>query len=300
MADRAELVEAVLEVYPEGVALLDQEERVVCWNRAAELITGYSGATVLGRALPQALEPLMGGSVFEPLNPLTSTGSGSVSGRGSLVHAQHQRGHDLPAMVRRIILRNTLGARIGMAAVFHLAERITALPHGDTSEGSEVRESQADLRERLEAAQEALCRNGTPLGLLWFSVDQAAELRKTHGARACEAMLEIVERTLANALRSGDEIGRWGDDEFLILSHEPASSILYNYAQVLAGVARTAVFRWWGDRVSLTASVGAVQADASEDLGALLRRAQSAMQTSMQAGGNHVTLATGRLPCSQS
>ena len=58
MTDRAELVEAALDVYPEGLALLDCDERVVFWNRAAEVMTGYSGAELVGRRLPEALEPL--------------------------------------------------------------------------------------------------------------------------------------------------------------------------------------------------------------------------------------------------
>ena len=33
MANRAELVEAALDVYPEGLALLDHDERVVFWDR---------------------------------------------------------------------------------------------------------------------------------------------------------------------------------------------------------------------------------------------------------------------------
>jgi len=104
-------------------------------------------------------------------------------------------------------------------------------------------------------------------------------------------MLEIVERTLANGLRPGDEVGRWGDDELLVISHEPRGDVLANHAQVLAGLTRTANFHWWGDRVALTVSVGAAQGEPSEGLAKLLERAQSAMMTSVHAGGNHVSLA---------
>ena len=52
MADRAEFVEAALEVYVEGWALLDARDRVVFWNRAAEAMTGYGGAQVLGGRFP--------------------------------------------------------------------------------------------------------------------------------------------------------------------------------------------------------------------------------------------------------
>jgi diguanylate cyclase (GGDEF)-like protein len=285
MADRAELVEAALDVYPEGLALLDEAGHVVVWNHDAEIITGHASANILGRELPKALESLTGCGVIE---------------RGTLVHVRHQRGHDVPAITRRLILRDPLGARIGTASVFHPAEHANALPHGDTSEGSEVRASQAELRDHLEAEHERFLLEGVPLGVLWINVDQAEAMRKTHGARACEAMLENVERTLANNLCAGDEVGRWGDDEFLVLSHEPRGEVLANHAQVLAGIARTADFRWWGDRLTLTVSIGAAEAENGEALPEVLRRAHDAMQASVHAGGNHVTLAPGRLACSRS
>jgi PAS domain S-box-containing protein len=61
MPDRVSLMEAALDVYPEGLALLDGDERVVLWNRAAEQMTGHPGAEVVGRRLPEALEPLAQG-----------------------------------------------------------------------------------------------------------------------------------------------------------------------------------------------------------------------------------------------
>jgi diguanylate cyclase (GGDEF)-like protein len=290
MAERAEMLEAALKVYPEGMALLDLEDRVVFWNRAAELITGYSGVNLIGRKLPAPLEGLAAGAPYE-----ADPGGGVQPGRGVLVHAKHQRGHDVPAFARRVILRDDLGARIGSAVLFLPAERVAALPHGETAEGSEVQTSQLEMQERLEAEFSVFVREGAALGVAWFRVDQAAELRKTHGARACETMLESVERTLANALRPGDEIGRWGDDEFLVLSHEAEGEVLANHAQVLAGIARTTDFRWWGDRLTLTVSGGAAEAEKGEELAGLLKRAQGAMETSAHDGGNRVTLAARRL-----
>jgi diguanylate cyclase (GGDEF)-like protein/PAS domain S-box-containing protein len=308
MADRSELVEAALDVYPEGLALLDSDDRVVFWNRAAELMTGYPGAEVVGRCLPEALEPLAGGRDCEMHEPHNGPQP------GSLVHVQHKLGCDVPAIARRVVLRDGMGARMGAAAVFHPGELLAALPHGETSDVDEVWQSQVQLKDRLETEYEMLVRESVPLAVLWIVVDQARELRKTHGARACETMLEKVERTLANALRPGEEVGRWGDDEFLVLSHESSAVALRAHAQVLAGLARTANFTWWGDRVSLTVSVGAAQGDRNEPLADLLERTRAAMQDSTQAGGNRVTPALPqrqrpvagdpdaprRQPCSQS
>lgn len=291
MTDRAEFVEAALEVYPEGLALVDREDRVVLWNRAAELLTGFGGAQMVGRVLPGSLQALLCGRM----------GGGEVDGDdGPMVHLQHLRGHDVPVLARRVVLRDGLGARIGTAVVFHAADRVEALPHGETCEGSEVRASQGEMRERLEIAHRSFLSDGEPMGVLWVMVDQAREMRRTHGARACEAMLESVERTLANALRAGEGVGRWGDDEFLILAHEPDAEMLANHGRVLAARARTAEFSWWGDRASLSVSMGAAVAEQGESLSQLLDRAQNAMYESVQLGGNRVTAAQRRIACSPS
>jgi len=289
MAHRGELVEAALDVYPEGLALLDVDERVVFWNRAAELITGYSGGEVIGRRLPDGLDPLASGRDYDMY---AEPRSGPQPGRGSLVHAQHKLGRDVPAIARRVILRDGMGSRIGTAAAFHPGELSTALPHGESSEGDVVRQSQAELEDRLANEFEMFLHEGVPLAVLWIGVDQGPELRKTHGERACETMLEAVERTLANGLHPGEEVGRWGDHEFLVLSHETSPDAVTARARILAGLARTADFRWWGDRVTLTVSVGAAACDGAETLAELLARAHAAMEDSIHAGGNHVTLAS--------
>ncbi|SRR6266568_4775307 len=294
MSNRTELLESVLDSIPEGIALSDLEGTVALWNRAAEAITGHTSAELVGRPVHEALDALIVGDAH---NWIPQTDSEAVPDRGSLVRIRHRLGHELPAMARVLVLRDGLGTRIGAGMIFHPAEGINALPHGEIGEDSSVGESQAQLEGRLTALHNDFTRGDTPLGVLWITVDQAPALRSTHGARACEAMLEKVERVLAGGLKAAEEIGRWGDDEFLVLSHERNAATLAAHAQLLAGLARTTDFRWWGDRVTLTVSIGAAQADADETLNQLLERAQTAMQASIHAGGNHIEAAQGRIAC---
>jgi diguanylate cyclase (GGDEF)-like protein len=132
---------------------------------------------------------------------------------------------------------------------------------------------------------------GGPFGVLWVTVDQSHELRKTHGAQACEGMMGKVRMALTHALRPADEMGRWGEDEFLILAHERMPETLDAHGRALAIAARTADFHWWGDKVPVTVSIGAAQAEMSETLVQLLERAQVAMIASVHEGGNRVTSA---------
>ncbi len=291
MNERAELLEAALNALPNGIALLGADAEVRFWNQAAEEITGYPAFDLLGRPAPEPLEALLLGNDGYPDTRATHLG------RGSLVHVNHKLGHQVPAIAQIMVLRDTLGMRIGTAAVFHPAESLDALPHGDNSEGRDIASTQALLEERLRTEFEDFERGGQPFGVLWIAVDQAHDLRKTHGVAACEAMLGKIELALAQGLRPAEELGRWGDDEFLVISHERTAQMLLRHAQALAGLARTADFRWWGDRVPLSVSIGAAQASSGEALPELLEHAREAMLVSLREGGNRTTAPQGEPSC---
>jgi diguanylate cyclase (GGDEF)-like protein/PAS domain S-box-containing protein len=294
MADRTELLESALDSMQDGIALFGLGGEVAFWNQAAEATTGYTALEVTGRALPRGLEPLA---------PECALQKQQTEPRcGVLVNARHKLGHEMQVMARVLVLRDGLDERIGIAVVFHPAESLDALPRGARTDNAEVSTSQADLEEHLRIEFDDCAGGGLPFGLLWIKVDQAEGLQKTHGAGACQAMLEKLEHALVTGLRPAEVLGRWGDDEFLVISHERTPEMLAAHAHVLVGLARTAEFKWWGDRVSITVSVGAVQARqaGNESLAQLLERAQRAMETSMRAGGNCVTPAQGVQECLRS
>ena len=295
--DRTELLESALDSLTEGIALADQDGRVAVWNHTAETISGFTNAEIVGRSVREMLNLIVVGGAQHWIR---QTGAEKMPQRGVLVELRHKVGHQVPVVARVLELRDSLGRQIGAGVVFHPAESMDALPHGELGEDSSVGESQVEVEDRLATMHEDFLRSYISLGVLWVTVDQARGLRRTHGARACEAMLEKMERTLAGGLKPAEEIGRWGDDEFLVLSHERSAPMLAAHAQNLAGLARTTDFRWWGDRVSLTVSIGAAQAEHGEPLGGLLDRAQTAMFESVRAGGNHITAAQGRHACSPS
>lgn len=289
MADRAELLGSALDALAEGAVVADLDGDLVFCNRAAEVTTGYSGADFIGRSVRDLLERIVvgGSSQWVRMTEMQSSNS-----HRNIISVRHALGYELQLFTRVITLRDAMGIRIGSAVLFHPADNIDSLPRGQSDE-PRVSESQAQLEDRLERLHDDFDRGDLPLGVLWISVDQAADLRRTHGSRACEAMLESIERTLASGLKPTEEIGRWGASDFLVVSHERTQAALASHAQTLAGIARTTEFRWWGDRISLTVSIGAAQAEQDQPLSALLERAQSAMLASIHAGGNYVSGAQG-------
>lgn len=297
MADRMELLKSALDSVAEGVVLTDDEGWIALWNRSAEAIVGYTSGDVVGHGAREMLDTVVvGGSQHW----LRRTEAEEDSRLGSLIHLRHKTGRQIQVMARVIVLCDSGGARIGTGAFFHSTENIDALPHGEFDEAIENRKSRLDFEDRLARLHEDSLRSRAPFGVLWVTVDEARGLRRTHGARAVEAMLEKMERTLATGLKPGEEISRWGDDEFLILSHERNAARLGEHGENLRGLARTTEFRWWGDRISVTVSIGAAQLERGESLAELLERAQEAMHISLQGGGNQITVAPRRTACSPS
>ena len=297
VVDLAELLQAVLDCLPEGVACADQEGRIRFWNRAAAAITGHARADVVGTPVPDALRALIVGGLRQWVRAAASDPSPA---RESLLHIRHRLGHELPVLVKMLALENDFGGRLGDAVVFRPAENLDALPRGDCDTLLENEPGGCEFQDRVELEYADFLECAIPFGVLWITVDQAERLRKTHGGRACECMVDKMERILLHGLRPTEQLGRWGEDEFLVLSHERTPETLAAHAQSLAGLARTTDFRWWGDRVSLTVSIGAAQADAHEPLSDLLDRAQAAMLASFHAGGNRSTLLPRRPVCSPS
>ena len=219
--------------------------------------------------------------------------------RLTLVSIHHKLGHDVPGMLRKVALRDLQASPMGSVLLFYPAEEVDALPRGESGEAVGIEASQAEMEDRLDAAHHQWSTSGMPFGLLWVTVDQARSLRKTHGRDACEAMLRAVEDTLLRQMKPAETIGRWGDNEFLIIAHERSAQLLTDHARRLAGLARIVDFRWWGDRIGLTLSIGTSFAIEADTLPCLLNRARNAMRTSEYAGGNHVTEARGET-CFQS
>ncbi len=297
MPGRAELMEAALSGHPEGIALLDDVGQVMFWNHAAETMTGFAGIEVVACATPWALEAVLHGNLT--WNAACAMHGGRAAGC-EIVHGQHKLGGSLSLSVRRVVLRDDLGERIGTAVLFHRVEYVEALKHGETSRDGSLELMHSQIEAFLVEQYEKFLTGALSFGLLWLSVDQAMKLRKTHGARAYEAMLDRMERTLAGGLHAGEELGRWNEGDFLILAQSPDVEGLMLRAHQVAELARTADFRWWGDRLPLTVSVGAAMARPAELLVTLLERAQAAMYSGLQAGGNQVKMARGEQECLRS
>ncbi|GIX30948.1 MAG: hypothetical protein KatS3mg124_1420 [Porticoccaceae bacterium] len=134
-------------------------------------------------------------------------------------------------------------------------------------------------------------REGHPCALVFFALDDFAELRARCGAALAEEVLLQVATLLRQGLRGGDLAGRWGDADFLLLLPGQDGAGARAVAERLRGELKGLQVVFAGRPIGLSASFGVAGAEralAAEDLVAL---AEAALRRAQRAGGDRVEVA---------
>ena len=115
------LADYLLGAMTEAVYAVDRDRRITYWNAAAEQLTGYSAAEVVGRRCQDNLLNHVdeaGNQLCKDGCPLQATVEDGQT-REALVFLQHRAGHRLPVAVRAAPLRSAGETIIGAVEVFH-------------------------------------------------------------------------------------------------------------------------------------------------------------------------------------
>jgi two-component system, cell cycle response regulator len=139
----------------------------------------------------------------------------------------------------------------------------------------------------LERAVALAVRHGHALALARIDVDRFKAINDTHGHQAGDEVLAEVARRLAASVRGGDELARWGGDEFVaILPATDRAGALRAAERMRAAVAASPV-EGRGAQVPVTISVGWAHwvGDTPDDL---LARADRALYEAKDVGRDTV------------
>lgn len=137
-------------------------------------------------------------------------------------------------------------------------------------------------------------RAGGALAVLFIDLDGFKQINDRHGHDVGDLMLRHCARRLAEALRRGDVVARWGGDEFVVLLHDSegedaASETARRIIETLA-----IPLEWQGCPLSVGASIGIAFGPAHGDTAeSLLRAADRAMYAAKLAGGGRWTVYSG-------
>ncbi len=185
-----------------------------------------------------------------------------------------------------------LGAIVGviaLLAIWHqrrLMRRIARMAETDSLTGMLNRRHVLEMGQRM---MQRCRRDGRPCAMLMLDVDRFKEINDRHGHLAGDKALRAIAYALGSCLRPGDQIGRYGGEEFaMILPGADARE-----AGVVAERLRAAVAQlkpdWAPGAEPLTVSGGiAISTGEFEDFNELIVRADRALYRAKDAGRNRM------------
>jgi diguanylate cyclase (GGDEF)-like protein len=199
----------------------------------------------------------------------------------------HKAGHEVPVYIRASPVRNLHGSIIGAVETFENHEQSENPDHREAAlrltgcvDNITGLANQAMMQSHLREAMGTFHDVQVPFGILLFQLEGLAQFRTSFGQEAASALLRMVAHDLENTLWRTDFVGRWSDDQFLVIlsgcAEKALQSILGRVRRILANDR----IEWWGERRSLPVRIGNATVQADESLEALLERAHNSMLAS--------------------
>ena len=149
------------------------------------------------------------------------------------------------------------------------------------------------LLDSLRRDEDRMRRAQRPVGVVLADVDHFKEVNDRWGHETGDRILQLVAQCLQASVRTGDYVGRWGGEEFLLVL--PDADIIQSaeIAERCRSMLETQRVRTAdGDIVRVSASFGAAATEGVQrtDIMDLVQQADKAMYWAKEAGRNKVKI----------
>ena len=285
-ADKLREQAELLDHAHDAILVRDLDERIVFWNKGAELTYGWTKEEALGHR-PQTLLKSRSPVLFAHGN-----GELDLEGKweGELEHVSKD-GRIVMVASRQVMMRDE---RELPKAVLEINRDITLrkLAERDARENKNRAlhdpltglANRAFFLEHLGTTLLKSDRTGNRVALLFLDVDHFKDINDRLGHSAGDLALRTVARQLKSAMRPSDVVARFGGDEFTIMCDDIHGEgavvvIARRIAQALQGPHDID-----GREISFTASIGIAMSRTGASPGDLLHEADAALYQAKARG----------------
>ncbi len=141
------------------------------------------------------------------------------------------------------------------------------------------------LDSRMDESFELFKRYQTPFSLVLIDIDDFKDINDTYGHHIGDNVLQTISKTISENSRKNDVVGRWGGEEFLIISHHTN----IDEAKIVAQKICLAVEKQnYGVEQTITASFGVTQIQNRDSYINLITRVDNALYQAKKEGKNRV------------
>jgi diguanylate cyclase (GGDEF)-like protein len=135
---------------------------------------------------------------------------------------------------------------------------------------------------------ERAAKDGSPVSLILFDLDDFKCINDTQGHAAGDAVLQAFVRTAIRSLRPGDAMGRIGGEEFCVALVAADSNAAYVIAERIRTAFRTDPVTVGGVAVAATVSAGVATTCQTSTVETVLSAADRALYAAKRLGKNRV------------
>jgi diguanylate cyclase (GGDEF)-like protein/PAS domain S-box-containing protein len=168
-------------------------------------------------------------------------------------------------------------------------EQLKRMSTTDSSTGTLNRQG---MERVLETEVERALRYRGSLSIVMFDIDRFRNMNERIGYAASDRILRELATIFRSRIRSTDFLGRWGGDEFMILTPCPINAAI-QLAEQLRDMTEHQIF---SENTHLTLSGGIAELRKDMDVSAFVACAYDAMTEAKRGGGNRSASARELLP----
>jgi diguanylate cyclase (GGDEF)-like protein/PAS domain S-box-containing protein len=289
----------IFESLNDGLYFVDRDRIINYWNKAAEKISGFTAEEVVGRSCSDNILNHVdseGNSLCRGNCPLSDSMKDKIP-REVKVYLHHKDSHRVPVSARTSVLTDDDGKVIGGVELF------TDISN---QEANELRVKELEKLALLDDLTQLVNRNyinrevqsrfeenkrlKIPFGILFIDIDNFKIFNDKYGHDIGDAVLKLVAKTFVANGRPFDLFGRWGGEEFVGIirnMNKKDLEVLGNRLRILVGKSHIIHDN---ENINVTLSVGATLVKDDDTIESLIKRADSLMYKSKQAGKNRLTL----------
>ena len=292
----------LLESMHDAVVFLDESQRIVLWNRAAELLTGITYTSVRHKQWSPSLVNLRDerqkiiADADDPVARGIQTGEPTLR-RFSLVARNGQRievdAHLIPVTGTRGEIHGGLMLLRDASNQVSMEQRLKTLHEKATRDPLTQAANRAEFDRTLEAAVHSHLPKGISCSLIVCDIDHFKRINDNFGHQAGDIVLVAMAQLLKNHCRPADLVARYGGEEFVLFCPECDNATATQRAErIRAELERTAQPSLAGQ--CITASFGVTELQQGDTPETFFRRADRALYQAKDNGRNLVVqLGTG-------
>ena len=289
----------ILDNLHDGLYFVDRKRVITYWNKAAERISGFTAAEVVGKSCADNVLTHVDGhgcALCTGICPLAETMCDGKL-RQSDIYLHHKDGHRIPVSVRASPLTDAAGQIVGGIELFtdisHQAVnelRIIELERLALLDGLTQLANRTYVEREIHGKFEEMKRFDQPFGCLFMDIDHFKSVNDRFGHDVGDEVLKFVARTLVANARPFDVYGRWGGEEFVGIIRCIGEKDVERLGNRLRSLIETSYVMHEGRRISVTMSIGATLFRKTDSMESLVKRADELLYRSKQEGRNRLTL----------